>query len=39
MPEGLCDSDEADGLEEDQRECHFATDEGKPSDSEESDGD
>jgi hypothetical protein len=38
MPEGWTDSDEADGLPEDQDEKHFCTDEGKPSDSEESDG-
>ena len=38
MPEGLVDSDESEGLEEDQNEKHFCTDEGAPSDSEESDG-
>ncbi len=37
MPEGLCDSDEADGLEEDQKECHFATDEGSQQEDHEQD--
>lgn len=38
MPEGLVDSDEADGLGEDQDLKHFATDAGEPSDPEGSDG-
>lgn len=38
MPEGLTDTDESDGLGEDQDSKHFGTDEGGPSDSEESDG-